>query len=424
MSERLPCQTPGCTGTILPATAMKTGGICMPCYQQKKALEHQAYIEQNRKEVNRYAGINDPVEILKIMHSPRRYDPLIQEVPYPRTAQEIYHGLTQNERDRMERYAVELLEQEEDTDQAEMILLSLACFTGGEIRQGLEAFMHEEMYHPAILYKDAGAEIRDQLMEKVESDAANRNHLLLTLAWIGDEAVVSKFAAWRQSPPEWASALYQPPEAYARFAGWELDAEGGQRWLFHRECYPFKVAEAPGAPAAVTMLQTGTQSCPWCGGGLTVLFDFDLQHPQLEFMKLPGKRLRIAACMHCNCYGTVYMKADLEGGYSWSEYNVVPEYLPDHGGGTYEADWREMQLLEQPAGTYESAEWTLEAPASQIGGHPAWIQDADYPACPCCSRTMTFVAQADMGQVAEDEGIYYAFVCRECLITAVNYQQT
>lgn len=83
MSERLPCQTPGCTGKILPATALKTGGICMPCYQQKKAMERQAYIEQNRKEVNRYAGIHDPVEILTIMHSPRKPDPLIKEVPYP-----------------------------------------------------------------------------------------------------------------------------------------------------------------------------------------------------------------------------------------------------------------------------------------------------------------------------------------------------
>lgn len=422
MSERLPCQTPGCTGTILPATALKTGGICMPCYQQNKALERQAYIEQNRREINRYAGIGDPVEILKIMHSPRKYDPLVQEVPYPRTAQEIYQGLTEEEQGRMESYAIDLLE--EDTDQAEMILLSLACFTRGEITRGLEAFMREEMYHPAILYKDAGPDIRDQLTARVESDPANRNHLLLALAWIGDEEVVRQFAAWRQSPPEWTSGLYQPPEAYARFAGWELDAEGGQRWLFHHECYPFKVAGAPGAPAAVTMLQTGMHSCPWCGGGLTVLFDFDLQHPQLQFMKLPGKRLRIAACMLCNCYGTVYMKADLEGGYAWSEYNVTPDYLPDHGGGPHESGWKDMILSEQPAGTYESAEWTLEAPASQIGGHPAWIQDADYPACPCCTQTMTFVAQADMSQVAGDEGIYYAFVCRECLITAVNYQQT
>ncbi|WP_405108719.1 DUF1963 domain-containing protein [Paenibacillus sp. FSL K6-1217] len=429
MSERLPCQTPGCTGTILPATALKTGGICMPCYQQKKAMEKQAYIEQNRKEVNRYAGIHDPVEILTIMHSPRKPDPLIKEVPYPRTAQELYRGLTEEERERMESYAVHLLEEEEDVDQAEMILVSLLCFTDTRLGPGLDSFLRTENYNPPILFKDADAQIRDRLIAQVESDPANRNLLLLALAWIGDEEVVRLFAAWRQSPPEWASTLYQAPETYAREAGWELDAGGGKRQLYHPECYPFLVSredtpEMPGAPAAVQMLRTGTDTCPWCGGGLTVLFDYDLQHPQTGFMELPGKRLRIAACMHCSCYGTLYMKADLEGGYVWSEYNTVPEYLPDNTGGPAFNTWHRMQLSEQPAGTFESAHWILEAPASQIGGHPAWIQDADYPVCPCCSRTMTFAAQADMGQVAEDEGIYYSFLCRECLITAVNYQQT
>lgn len=55
----------------------------MPCQQRKLAEERQAYIEQNRKEVNRYAGIHDPVEILTMLHSPRKPDPLIKEVPYP-----------------------------------------------------------------------------------------------------------------------------------------------------------------------------------------------------------------------------------------------------------------------------------------------------------------------------------------------------
>ncbi|NQX45479.1 DUF1963 domain-containing protein [Paenibacillus tritici] len=428
MSERLPCQTPGCTGSILPATAQRTGGICMPCQQRKLAEQRQAYIEQNRKEINRYAGVEDRVEILTIMHSPQKPDPLIREVPYPQTEQELYHELTVEERERMESYAVQLLE-EEEVDQAETILLSLVCYTDTRLGPGLESFLRTGNYYPAILYKDADAVIRDRLIAQVETDPGNRNHLLLALAWIGDEEVVRLFAQWRQSPPAWASALYIAPEMYAREAGWELDAGGGKRLLIHPECYPFKVykeeiAEAPRTPAAVTALQTGAASCPWCGGGLTVLFDYDLQHPLLQFMKLPGKRLRIAACMHCNCYGTVFMNVDLEGGYAWSDYNVVPEYLPDNNGGPASPAWHVMQLSEQPVGTYESAHWTLEALASQIGGHPAWIQDADYPACPCCSQTMTFTAQMDMEQAEDSEGIYYAFLCSDCLITAVNYQQT
>ena len=33
MTERLPCGNPRCAGTILPSTADRTGGLCMPCFQ-------------------------------------------------------------------------------------------------------------------------------------------------------------------------------------------------------------------------------------------------------------------------------------------------------------------------------------------------------------------------------------------------------
>ncbi|WP_201755356.1 hypothetical protein [Paenibacillus glycinis] len=73
MSERLPCQTPGCAATILSVTATKTGGICMPCHQKKLASEKRAYIVQHRQDIDRYAGITDPVEILIFMLSAVSY---------------------------------------------------------------------------------------------------------------------------------------------------------------------------------------------------------------------------------------------------------------------------------------------------------------------------------------------------------------
>ena len=154
-----------------------------------------------------------------------------------------------------------------------------------------------------------------------------------------------------------------------------------------------------------------------------LLFDYNLQHPLVRFLKLPGQQLRIAACMHCNCYGTVFMKVELDGRYSWSEYNTVPDFLPETEPDE-ELTWRAMRLSERLMGTYEGAYWTLEAPTSQIGGHPAWIQDAEYPTCPCCSETMKFIGQMDMEHSVDSEGIYYGFLCRACLIAAVNYQQT
>ncbi|MEK3946606.1 DUF1963 domain-containing protein [Paenibacillus sp. FSL H3-0310] len=427
MSERIPCQTSGCKGSILPATALKTGGICMPCHQRKLALEQKAYIEQNRKDIDLYAGVNDPVEILKIMHKPRRWSPLEHEISYHKTAQELYRQLTESERERLESYAIELME-EDDFDQAEAILLSLICFSSACIEQGLEVFFHKGKYYPGILYKEAGQEIRDMIIHQLEHDSENRNHLLLALAWIGDEEVVRQFETWRQHPPRWTSELNVAPETYAHEAGWELDPDGGKRLLFYPESYHFEVNRdgkngLDRDHTAVAALQEGEHSCPWCGGKLTVLFDYDLQNPLVQFMKLSGQRLRIAACMHCNCYGTVFMKAELDGQYSWSEYNTVPDFLPANEDRE-ETAWHAMQLSERQMGTYENSYWMLEAPASQIGGHPAWIQDAEYPVCPCCSTTMKFIAQMDMEQAEDSEGIYYAFLCEGCRQVAVNYQQT
>lgn len=81
MTERLPCRNEGCSATILPATAAKTGGYCMPCKQEMQRAERQRYIEQHRRDIDLYEGITDPVEILKIMHAPVKRDPLIRYFP-------------------------------------------------------------------------------------------------------------------------------------------------------------------------------------------------------------------------------------------------------------------------------------------------------------------------------------------------------
>lgn len=427
MSDRLPCSTPGCAATILSTTALKTGGICMPCHQKKLRLEKETYVLQNRRDVNWFQGITDPVEILKIMHTPRKYNPLENFLPYHKSAQEIYHQLNEVERERIETYAISLIDIG-DFNQAETILLSLLCFTNARIERGLSAIFQKEIYYPGILYKDASPVIRDELIHRVEHNSVNRNHLLLSLAWIGDEEVIRLFAKWRENPPQWASTLFVCPENYSNEAGWELDRDGRKRLLFHHESYHFEMCkEDVGADkpinSAVMTLQKDDQECPWCGKKLTVLFDYNLEHPLLRFLNILGKQLRIAACMHCNCYGTVFMKVELDGSYTWSEYNTVPEFLPEPESDE-EQPWRAMRLSERLMGTYEGAYWALEASTSKIGGHPAWIQDAEYPICPCCSETMKFIGQMDMDHVADSEGIYYAFLCRICLIAAVNYQQT
>lgn len=72
----------------------------------------------------------------------------------------------------------------------------------------------------------------------------------------------------------------------------------------------------------------------------------------------------------------------------------------------------------------ESANRNMPISFSQVGGHPSWEQDAEYPRCPSCQQRMAFIAQLSNEDFEVAEGIYYAFLCRPCQTAATHYQQT
>ncbi|ASA20416.1 DUF1963 domain-containing protein [Paenibacillus donghaensis] len=431
MTERIECQTPGCSATILPATAAKTGGYCMPCHQEQQREEQRIFIEQNRKEVDLYEEITDPVEVLRIMHTSRRYDPLIEYVPYPLNREQLYTALSLEEAERMQAYALELLEAG-DEDTATEILASLVCYSGKLLDNCWLELMEQNVYNPAILFKDAPPSIRNLLLEKVEIHSGNRNPLLLALAWIGDEAVVQQFLEWRRAAPEWAQELYVTPERYAQEAGWELTAAGERRDLFARKNYAMERMDAPleaGDQASEAFVTVSHQQCPWCGGQLTTLVELQKGHPALKEIAWDGERLAVDTCVICGSYSVIYMEVDPAGTPFWSKHNQRPDYLPDINLDDYGQDYLAagplLSTAESPRNTYHSAVWGIDPIVSQIGGHPSWVQDAEYPVCPCCSHTMSFIAQLDWGQLEEyGEGIYYMFSCAKDRITATLYQQS
>ncbi|MDF9842334.1 MULTISPECIES: DUF1963 domain-containing protein [unclassified Paenibacillus] len=435
MTERIPCKSEGCSATILPATFQKTGGYCMPCVQEKERQERQAYIMQHRKTVDLYAGITDPVEVLKIMHASRPHDPLIVYTPYRSGKEELYRTLSAEDAGRLEAYAVELL-QTGDEEACTEILMSLVCYNNRMLRGTgiLAELIHREIYDPAFLYKHAPAEIRDLLLEQVESDGENRNLLLLALSWIGDDAVVQRFREWREHAPEWAEELYIAPERYAHEAGWELTAAGERRDLFYPDNYavekmnPSAAGAYPVEPAAV-FLTGSSQVCEWCGSPLTVLVDIHAGHPSIERMPVTGQRLQVQTCVICSCYGPVYMELDSVQGARWSAFNRKPDYLPDTNPAeesrAYLSAGKHFRIAEKPRNTYHAVQWTMEPWASQIGGYPTWIQDAEYPECPCCSERMHFIGQLDWEAVEDyGEGIYYMFLCPKGRMSATLFQQS
>lgn len=420
MTHRIPCKSPACTSTILPETAARTNGYCMPCEQAQQQREHDEYIKKNKKIVNAFAGLSDPVAMLKLVHQPRKFDALIDWTPCPVPTDALYQQLTAEQAQQMADYATERFASGK-YKLAQEICLCLAAFT----QVNLNAYFREwisyddldnDSYMP---FHRAPTDVRDRLLERVEDDAENRNCILQCLAWIGDDVVVERFAHWRNSPPPWRSSLYIEPEEYAHGAGWELTAEDQRRNLYFPHCFHLEM-KSTGSCEALRVVDERNDTCPNCALPLTNLFDVDLKATGLS----DKGRFRVVTCECCTAYSTIFGYIDSQGNAHLSAKNIPPAWLPDDV-----SEWRRLPLNSIQLGNLRSplfaADPFLPVSFSQLGGHPTWIQDAEYPLCPECSRTMTFLAQLDYADIEQyGEGIIYAFICSECRTTATSYQQS
>jgi len=76
---------------------------------------------------------------------------------------------------------------------------------------------------------------------------------------------------------------------------------------------------------------------------------------------------------------------------------------------------------------WRQQDWALSNDRENLhraGGEPTWIQNASYPACPGCTRTMSAAGQIAVEDLWNAEGICYLLWCDPCAISAVVYQQT
>ncbi|WP_018753785.1 hypothetical protein [Paenibacillus sanguinis] len=432
MTERIPCKNEGCKATILPATAAKTGGICMPCHQEKERQAYQEYIEKNRRDVNLFADMTDPVEILQTMYEPREHDPFIRYIPYFQTAEQIYLSLQENELGRMVSYGVKKLDSG-DEDTGIDVLLSLVCYRGVRLEDEVLKLVSQLEHFPGVLFRGASSRMRNYLLERIIHDQDRRHALLLAWVWIEDAVVVEQLHQWRLHAPAWMEELPVPPEELALEAGWELTNEGERRWLFLEPSYqmvPVEPEELIGArPLAYEekLLMPSKHTCPWCQGSLTTLIKVNTHHPAVQPLSYSGEIITIETCVDCSCYGAVYMELDEQGNTRWSSYNQRPDYLPERKPGESRSDetFPPFRLAASPRHGWHAASWMLESAASQLGGHPTWIQDTEYPICPCCGKRMINLGQIDWAEVEQyGEGNYYMFLCPQDRITATNFQQT
>jgi len=425
MTERVKCTEDDCDNLILPTTAVRTGGCCMPCKQKKEREERQKYIEENRRDIDPFECVNDPVEIITLHHVKRTPDPLERYLPFQGSLEEVYSQLTEFDEARL----VELSIQEAENgnlDYIEYICLELAAFRSTNLSKLHNFMLRNKLYYPALIFKDASSEVINNLLNRLNHDSENRNHLLSALAWSGSEEVTRIFSSWLSNPPSWSSDLYIPAHDYSKEAGWELTSSGKVRKLYFERCYPLLPVEKGTLNPSLNTCTQAQSSCKWCGSKLTNLLDIDLSGEAFKFMGLSGDRLKLTTCEVCSCYSeSLFMNFDTQGNSSWSEFNHQPEYLPDDAD-----DWERMPtdsftLSTKARSANYAANEFLPTSFSQIGGMPTWVQDSAYPSCPNCQKTMTFVAQIANEEIEKyGEGTYFMYVCGDCNISATNYQQT
>src|SRR5258705_7955855 len=140
MAERIPCRSEGCRNTILPTTAASNNGYCAPCVAKRRQAERDEYVRLSRRTVDPYAGVTDRVELIRILHTRRDYDPLIEWAASPKPVEELYGSLNADEIARLKSMAAKAL-QDGDLDFAEDVAKSLATLTDAELDDMLESWI-------------------------------------------------------------------------------------------------------------------------------------------------------------------------------------------------------------------------------------------------------------------------------------------
>ncbi|MFO1483341.1 MAG: hypothetical protein U1F71_08300 [Verrucomicrobiaceae bacterium] len=385
--------------------------------------EHDEYVRLNRRTVNQYEGVNDPVEIASIMLEPKKHDPLIVYAPPPLGVEELFASFSEEQAMRLASLA-KVAMAEEDTDRAEDIAKSLATLTDFDLTEMLREWVSRKHYWPSIIFRSAKPEIRDAIIASLDRGEANANHALSALAWIGDEVVQSAFVRWDAEKPVWAAKLYLSPSGYSVVGGWKF-AGGKRSELTFNECYALLPSSRVTEASPVNTFQSAGQACPWCGYELSWMFDFDPSDSRLGFYGVKTPRFRVLTCHGCTCYGDgFYAKIGADGMLRPHSMATRPKWLPDHSEPWSEPAWKNVEIALSPRRAIQAADWCMDLKSSQLGGHPTWVQDSIYPKCPDCSQTMRFIGQLNEGDFPSCEGTYYAFYCHDCQSTATTYQQT
>jgi hypothetical protein len=297
-----------------------------------------------------------------------------------------------------------------------------------------------------ILLQLSSMDIVEQIIDDMEDlDDDDVFADLETLVWIckGDSEAIEHYRTLYVNPPKslinlvgginkYTGGTMTPSdylESMTRQAGWEFISENEIRNLHYPVLRRLLASHTPVAPIAVA--QPTNLTCPWTGYRLPILLQLNLKHPDLAFLKINGKELNFPAHPQAAACGDFFTKSSRKGDFFVHPVSLGEEvrsqiFDPERFGLDNEWVFPKMRYtLAAPCPAIESAHFDMPVTYSQIGGMPTWEQDARYPVCPDCRRTMLFVAQLHASELEEHgTGTFYFHYCVDCEVACTRYDCT
>lgn len=220
--------------------------------------------------------------------------------------------------------------------------------------------------------------------------------------------------------------LYEDATQHLVFPMSYLEAVSRPPWL-HPNKHPSWIL--PAEAAVHRFGGVADEECACCGGVLHNLITFSSSPDSLPTVGLAP--LEVVTCLSCLGWSRreLYFRHDADGrARPVPTKRSVPEFPAQP---LKEAD---VQLARTPP-RWVWQDWALSNSREnlhRVGGHPTWVQSAQYPSCPDCGDLMKAMLQLDSNLPASDGdewlwgsgGICYVFWCDRCAISASLWQCT
>ncbi len=300
---------------------------------------------------------------------------------------------------------------EHQCEMAEEIMTDMLAYSSHNIDQLIVNAIDRQGYLPAPLFRGAGDTVKKKLFALMKHDD---NLARKGLAWIGDEEVVNWFAE-RRTKRQKKSQSSSIDHLYPLDAGWELTADNEKRVLFSLHCH----ATTPLHWIPLSnqyKQQDDPKLCKLCRSHVVTVKDLKTSNfEELFSLSRPVPSIDVPFCELCSGLNPMRSTILDNGTTELCEPDRQMENIPDWHSDN-EGDGGNITLEIGPSrNPFLVADYCNSENCSQIGGHPTWVQDSEYPLCQSCGRTMLFLMQIDGNQLyCIYPFMYYFFICDLC----------